>query len=180
MTVEAHMTAERLQLAGLDRARYFMPTAICLYLGTLCSVLILISPFLVHLQNSVAVAAAGVFGLGMSAALGGVFWKLQRRDLAYTEVATPNDASANYAAVRAAVRRAGWTVVRDDPAQRLEARVPVLLLEDGERVTVLFRGGNVLVASICDPSVGFSLSGRRHCLAHRTLVLDALVGAARA
>jgi hypothetical protein len=56
----------------------------------------------------------------------------------------------------------------------------VLLLKDGERVTVLFRGGTVLVASICDPRVGFSLSGRRHCLAHRALVLGALDGAERA
>ena len=168
------MKAERLQLAGLDRARYFMPTAICLYLGTICSVLILTAPFLVHMQNSVAVAVAGVFGLVLSMALGAVFWRLQRRDLAYVEMATGNDATANYAAVRAAVSGAGWTVVRDEPARRREARVSVLLLKEGERVTVLFRGSSVLVASICDPSIGFSLSGRRHCLEHRALVLDAV------
>jgi hypothetical protein len=168
------MKAERLQLVGLDRARYFMPTAICLYLGVLCSVLILTSPFLVHLQNAVAVAVAGGFGLVLSGALGGIFWRAQRRDLQYTRVATSNAAAVNYAAVRAAVGAAGWTLVRDEPARRLEARAAVLLLNEGERVTVEFRDSDVLVVSICDPSVGFSLAGRRHCAEHRALVLRAV------
>jgi len=176
MTGEAQMKAERLQLVGLDRARYFMPTVICLYLGALCSVLILTSPFLVHLQNAVAVAVAGVFGLLLSGALGGLFWRAQRRDLQYTRVSTPNTAAVNYAAVRAAIAAAGWTLVRDEQARRLEARAAVLLLNDGERVTVEFRDSDVLVVSICDPSVGFSLAGRRHCAEHRALVLSALAG----
>jgi hypothetical protein len=50
-------------------------------------------------------------------------------------------------------------------------------LNDGERVTVEFRDSDVLVVSICDPSVGFSLAGRRHCAEHRALVLSALAGA---
>jgi hypothetical protein len=154
-----------------------MPTAICCYLGVLCSVLVLTSPFLVHLQNAVAVAAAGVFGLVLSGALGGLFWRAQRRDLQYTRVTTSNEAPVNYAAVRQAIIAAGWTLVRDEPARRLEARAAVLLLNEGERVTVEFRDSDVLVVSICDPSVGFSLAGRRHCAEHRALVLGA-VGAA--
>jgi hypothetical protein len=33
------MKVERLQLAGRDRTRYFIPTVICAYLATICIVL---------------------------------------------------------------------------------------------------------------------------------------------
>jgi hypothetical protein len=39
-----------------------------------------------------------------------------------------------------------------------------------ERVAAQFRGTEVLIASICDPSIGFSLAGRRHCVDHREFV----------
>ena len=173
------MKTERLQLVGFDRARYFMPTAICVYLGVLCSVLVITSAFLANLQNSVAVAAAGVFGLILSGGLGWLFWSAQRRDLNYTRIATCADAAANHAAVRAAIAAAGWTILRDEPARRLDARASVLLLNEGERVTVQFRDGEVLVACICDPSVGFSLAGRRHCAEHRERVRRAVSGQAQ-
>lgn len=168
------MAEQRLELVGLDRLRYFAPTAMCLYLGVLCVVLIVTSAFLVSLQNAVAVTAAGLFGLCLSAALGMLFWTAQRRDLRYVRVAGAPDAAVNYAAVRAAALQAGWTLVCDEPAQRLDALTAVLLLSVGERVAVRFRGAEVWVASICDPSVGFSLVGRRHCAQHRERVLRAV------
>jgi hypothetical protein len=171
------MKVERLQLVGLDRARYFMPTAICLYLGVVCSVLVITSAFLVHLQNAVAVAATGVFGLLLSCGLGCAFWTAQRRELQFIRVPTGAAAEANYAAVRAAMQSAGWRIVREEPARRLEAQASVLLLDEGERITVQFRDGDVLIACICDPGVGFSLAGRRHCAAHRDHLRRALAAA---
>jgi len=168
------MKAERLELRGLDRARYFMPTVICVYLFMLCSILVITSAFLVNPQNAVAVAAAGLFGLLLSGGLGCIFWRAQRRDLQYTRVTTPADAAAGYAAVRATMVAAGWRIVRDEPKCRLDAQASALLLNEGERITVQFHGHEVWVASICDPRVGFSLAGRRHCTEHRERVLNAV------
>jgi hypothetical protein len=171
----APMTSERMQLVGVDRARYFAPTAICIYLAVLCVVLILTSAFLVTLQNAVAVTAAGVFGLLLTGGLGAVFWRAQRRDLQYTRLATAADAASNFAAVRTAAERAGWRIVREDSGRRIDAETSDSLMDAGERVAVQFRGNEVLVASICDPSVGFSLVGRQHCEAHRELVRRAVL-----
>jgi hypothetical protein len=132
------------------------------------------SAFLMSLQNAVAVTAAGVFGLVLTGGLGCLFWRAQRRDLRFTRLTTAAEASANYAAVRRAAERAGWRIVKEEPASRLEARASGSLLDVGERVEVQFRGSEVWVASICDPDVGFSLTGRRHCAAHRELVRQAV------
>jgi hypothetical protein len=167
--------AERLQLVGLDRARYFAATAICIYLAALCVVLIATSAFLASLQDAIAVTVAGVFGLMLTGGLGFLFWRTQRRELEYTRLATAADATANFARVEAAALRAGWRIVRAEPGRQLDAEAPVSLLDRGERIAVQFRGNDVLVASICDPSVGFSLTGRRHCAAHRDLVRQALL-----
>jgi len=167
--------AERLRLVGLDRARYFAATAICIYLAALCAVLILTSVFLASLQDAIAVTVAGVFGLMLTGGLGLLFWRTQRRDLQYIRLATAADAMANFARVESAALHAGWRIVRAEPGRRLDAEAPVSLLDKGERVAVQFRGNDVLVASICDPSVGFSLTGRRHCAAHRDLVRQAVL-----
>jgi hypothetical protein len=164
------MKVERLQLAGRDRTRYFIPTVICAYLATICIVLMATSLFLVSVQNAVAVTAAGAFGLLLSGGLGVAFWTAQRRDLEYLRLVTNADAAANFDKVKAALQQAGWRIVRAEPALRLDAITSGAILEIGERVAVEFRGNVVLVASICDPSVGFSLAGRRHCAAHRDLV----------
>jgi hypothetical protein len=169
------MNAERMELVGVDRARYFVPTAICGSLAVLCVALILTSAFLASLQDAVAVSAAGVFGLLLSGGLGLIFWRAQRRDLQYLRVATSSDAPANFEAVRSAAQRAGWRILREDPARRLDAQTPLSLLDVGERVQVQFRDSEVLIASICDPSVGFSLVGRRHCAEHRELVRQAVL-----
>jgi hypothetical protein len=169
------MTTERLQLAGADRARYFVPTAICAYLAILCVVLTVTSAFLAQAQNAVAVAAAGVFGLLMTGGLGLLFWRAQRRDLQFVQVKTAADATSNFAAVRCAATQAGWRIVREDPARRLDAETSATQMNGGERVAVQFRGNEVLVASICAPSVGFSLVGRRHCAENRELVRQSVL-----
>jgi len=174
------MTTERLELAGADRARYFVPTAICAYLAILCVVLIITSGFLAHMQNAVAVAAAGVFGLMMTGWLGLLFWRAQRRDLQFLQVKTGADAPSNFVAVRRAATQAGWRIVREDPARRLDAETSASIMDGGERVAVQFRGSDVLVASICAPSVGFSLVGRRHCAENRELVRQSVLTPPRA
>jgi hypothetical protein len=168
-----------MQLVGADRARYFAPTVICVYLSVLCLVLIVTSMFLVNKQDAVAVTAAGIFGLLLSAGLGLLFWRAQRRDLMYETICTPSDALSNFRWVLGAAQAAGWHILREEPAQQIDARSCGSLLNVGERIAVQFRGSDVLVASICDPSIGFSLVGRRHCGEHRELVRRAVVTGAR-
>jgi hypothetical protein len=167
--------AQRMTLSRLDRIRYFVPTAICVCLAVLCLVLIVTSAFLDSRQNAVAVATAGVFGLVLTGGLGYLFWWAQRRDLLFTRIATRTAASVNFGAVRDAAIRANWKIVNAAPGRRLEAETSVFLLSVGERVDIHFVGNDVLVACICDPSVGFSLSGRRHCEENRELVRNALL-----
>lgn len=170
------MNTERMQLTGIDRLRYFVPTAICLYLAALCAVLILTSPFLVSLQNAVAVTAAGLFGLLMSGGMGYIFWRAQRRDLQFVRVVTSSNAESNFEAIRSAVNRSGWRILVQEPARRLDAQTSGALLDVGERIAVQFRGNDVLIASICDPSIGFSLAGRRHCADHREFLRQVVLG----
>jgi hypothetical protein len=171
------LAGERMQLEGRERWRYFVPTAICGYLAALCAALIVTSVFLAGMRDAIALTAAGAFGLALSGALGFVFWSAQRRDLVFSEVATSNGALENYRVVRAAALAAGWRILREEPGVRVDAEVQGSTLEAGERVVVRFRGSEVLVASICDPSVGFSLVGRRRCDAHRRRVLECVVPA---
>jgi hypothetical protein len=159
-----------MELLGADRARYFAPTAICVYLFVLCLLLIITSLFLVSMQDAIAVTAAGLFGLVLSGGLGLLFWRAQRRDLLYESIATRSDARSNFQLVLAAARGAGWRILREEPPRQIDAQVCGSLLNVGERIAVHFRDNEVLVASICDPSVGFSLVGRRHCREHRELV----------
>lgn len=172
------MALERLELGGMDRARYFAPTAICVYLAGICALLVVVSAFLVSVEKAVAVAGVGLFGLLLTGAMGALFWKAQRRELLYTRLATSADSRANFAAVRQAALQAGWRIVREEPACRLDAETTVFQLNAGERIAVQFRDGDVLVACICDPSIGFSLVGRRHCAEHRELLRRCVSGRA--
>jgi hypothetical protein len=169
------MSVERMQLTGVDRLRYFVPTAICLYLAAVCAVLIVTSAFIVSRQNAVAIAVAGLYGLLLSGGLGLIFWLAQRRDLRFLRISTSSDAQSNFEAVRAAADRAGWRILVQDPGRRFVAQTTGPLLNVGERVVVQFCDGDVLVASICDPSIGFSLAGRRHCAGHREFVRQAVL-----
>ena len=44
----------------------------------------------------------------------------------------------------------------------------------GERVSVRIRDQQLLLASICDPNVGFSLTGHERCLQHCERVREAV------
>ena len=169
------MNAERMKLVGADRLRYFVPTAICLYLAALCAVLIVTSRFIVSLQNAVAITAAGFFGMLLSGGLGLLFWRAQQRDLQFSTVTTASDAQSNFEAVRCAVQHAGWRILAQEPGCRLDAQTSGALLGAGERVAVRFRNSDVLVACFCDPTIGFSLAGRRHCADHREIVRQAVL-----
>jgi len=169
------MSMERMKLTGVDRLRYFVPTAICLYLAGVCVVLIVTSAFIVSRQNAIAITVAGLYGLVLSGGLGLIFWLAQRRDLRFLRIPTAADAESNFEAVRAAADRAGWRILVQDPGRRFVAQTSGRLLGVGERVVVQFCDSDVLVASICDPSIGFSLTGRRHCASHREFVRQAVV-----
>jgi len=164
------MSGERMELAGFERLRYFAPTAICVYLAILCLALLVLSAFLGKMKDAVAVTAYGVYGLLLSGGLGLIFWRAQRRDLRFERIATETDETANFAAVRTAALEAGWSIRRELAPKRLEAQTAGGILAAGERVVILCHGREVLVASICDPTVGFTLSGRRSCREHRQMV----------
>jgi hypothetical protein len=165
---------ERLHLARLERAKYFAPVAICGYLAALCVALIITSAFLDTMRDAIAVTAAGVFGLLMSGSLGGAILRVQLRELRYLVVPTHADPLANFEVVRRLAQSSGWHVTSAIPGTCLEARTCGSILTQGEIVAVKFRQGDVLVASICDPGVGFSLVGRGRCKQHRELVRRAV------
>jgi hypothetical protein len=154
-----------LKLQGLDRAKYFAPVVLFGFLASLCLALITVSAFLVTVRDALAITAAGLFGLVSTGAAGALILRLQLRWLRYSRVPISTDRETAYGAVRRLAADAGWTVVRQS-ANALEARTPGTMFEEGERVSVEFRDHEVLVASICDPNVGFSLIGHRRCLQH--------------
>jgi hypothetical protein len=161
---------ERLQLAGLERAKYFAPVAICGYLAALCLALIITSAFLDKIGDAVAITVAGVFGLLVSGALGVAILRMQLSELRYVVVPTEADPLANFEAVGRLAHRSGWHITAEVPGKCLEARTSGSILNEGELVAVKFRQQDVLVASICDPGIGFSLVGRRRCIQNRELV----------
>jgi hypothetical protein len=164
------MRVERLKLAGIERVKYFAPVAICGYLAALCVALIITSAFLVNVRDAMAITAAGIFGLLVSAALGAAILRVQLRELRYVVVPTHADPQHNFEVVGRLVESSGWHLTANEPGHCLEARTPGSILSQGEIVAVRFNQHEVLVASICDPSVGFSLVGRRRCTENRELV----------
>jgi len=170
------MRPERLQLVGGDWARYFAPVAICGYVAAICAALIVTSLFLPNRHQGVAVSAAGAFGLMLSCALGAALLFTQLRELRFVAVHSDCDAERQYQRVMALARSQGWRVTDEMLGQRLELRTTGSVLDAGEMVVVQFRPHEVLVASICDPSVGFSLVGQRRCQHNRELVCHALAG----
>jgi hypothetical protein len=168
------MMLQRMELKGAERAKYFAATMTCVYLATLCAALIVTSAFFSKMHDTMAVTAAGVFGLFMSGLLGLAFYCSQRRELRYDQIPTSTDAGSNFRAVRAALLDVGWRVTSEMPDRQLDAQTADSRFTVGERVQVRFIGSDVLVASICDPSVGFSLVGRRRCAQHRGLVRSAV------
>jgi hypothetical protein len=168
------MRRERLQLVGGDWARYFAPVAICVYVAAICAAMIVTSAFLDNRHESLAISAAGLFGLVMSCALGAALLFTQLRELRYICVHTHSDVRSQYQRVLALAQDQGWRITGDQVGQRLEARTTGSVLDAGELVVVQFRPDEVLVASICDPSIGFSLVGQRRCQQNRDLVVHAV------
>jgi hypothetical protein len=168
---------ERLRLHGGDWARYFAPVGVCVYLAAICLALIVTAAFLDNLAQALAVAAAAAFGLLLSGALGMGMLGMQLRELRYLQVHTSFDANANFELVVGLARDCGWHTMREEPGRRLDAHTADSMLQQGERVVVLFRERQVLIACICDPGVGFSLVGRRRCRHNRELVRRAVLRA---
>ena len=164
------MLVQRMELKGAERAKYFAATIICVYLAALCAALIVTSAVFSTMQDAAAVTAAGLFGLVMSGLLGLAFFWSQRRELQYDRIVTSNDSGTNFRAVRASILAAQWRVISELPDRQLDAQTADSRFAVGERVQIRFAGSDVLVASICDPSVGFSLVGRRRCAEHRDFV----------
>ncbi len=171
------MDVQLLELGRADRVRYFAPAAICGYLAALCIAVAVTSAFVVTLAGAVAVTAVGVCGALGLGALGLLLFRVQQRERRYQTIATSGDVAAQFGAVLAAARAAGWAITRQEPGRRLEAQTAGAMRLAGERVAVHFEGGTVRVASICDPGVGYSLAGRRRCAQHRELVRRALAAA---
>ena len=169
------MLTQRMELRGTEKAKYFAATTICVYLATLCAALIVTSAFFSKMQDAIAVTAAGLFGLLMSGLLGLAIFCSQRRELRYDRVVTSTDAGSNFRAVRAALLDFEWRITCELPERQLDAQTADSRFTVGERVQIRFAGSDVLVASICDPSVGFSLVGRRRCAEHRSLVRRAIL-----
>lgn len=161
---------ERLKLAGLERAKYFAPVALCGYLVVLCLGLIITSVFLENIEDAFAITAADVFGLLVCGALGMAILRRQLSELLYTVVPTKADPLTNFEAVGRLARSSGWHITAAVPGKCLKARTSGSILNEGEIVAVEFHQHDVLVASICDPGVGLSLIGRRRCNQNRELV----------
>jgi hypothetical protein len=169
------MGREQLDLNGADRLRYFLPTAVCLYLAGVCAALVITAAFVADLQQQLALEVMGLAGLLLCGGLGLLAWRAQRRSLRFTQVSTPFDARRNFEAVRAAAQAANWKILREEPGWGLEAQSAGSMLIEGERIAVRFRDREMLMASICDPHVGFSLIGRRHCQQHLELLRRAVL-----
>ena len=169
--------AQRMTLPAGLRAKYFAPVAFCGYLFLLCLAIIVTAAFLKNLGEAMAVTAVGAFGMILASGLGALVLRIQLRELNYVAIATSHPAAFNYAVVRQLAARRGWHITGDEPDLRLEARTPHTLLQEGEIVAATFRGRDVLVASICHPSVGFSLTGREHCRKHREMVMQTVLAA---
>ncbi|HLN49663.1 MAG TPA: hypothetical protein VK251_09130 [Steroidobacteraceae bacterium] len=133
------------------------------------------SAFLHNLSEALAVTAAAVFGLLLSCALGMGVLGMQLRELRYLSVPTEFDSESDFDLVARLARGLGWQLTREEPGRRLDARTTGSLLQQGELVVVQFRPQQVLIASICDPGVGFSLVGRRRCQQNRELVRRAIL-----
>jgi hypothetical protein len=163
-----------LKLQGIDRARYFAPVVFFGFLAALCLALITVSAFLVTVRDALAITAAGLFGLLCTGAAGALILHVQLRWLRYTSVPISTDRETAVGAVRRLAADAGWRIIRQS-AGALEARTPGNMFDEGERVCVEFRDREVLVASICDPNIGFSLVGHRRCLQHCERVRQAVL-----
>jgi len=169
------MNQQTLRLHGTDRVRYFAPVGLCVFLGLLCLGLACVSVLLTNIQQAAAITVTGLLGLLACGAVGGLLLKLQMRWLRYDHVPLRSSPEAAWDAVHHLALSAGWRIASESPGRTLRALTPGSMFEEGERMAVEFGPDEVLVASICDPAVGFTLTGqercRRHCEQVRRAVL---------
>jgi hypothetical protein len=166
---------EKLRLTGVQRTQYFAPVAMCAYLATLCAAICITAVFLNNPRQEAAALAAGLFGLLLSAALGAAVLFVQLNEMRYRTVTTPADATTNFEAVHRLAQHLGWQITLAEVGSRLEAITPDSMSQEGELVSVQLRQNQVLIASICNPNVGFSLIGRRRCQRNRELIRQAVL-----
>jgi hypothetical protein len=170
------MRTEKLRLTGVQRAKYFAPVALCVYLATLCAAICITAIFLNNPRQAAATLAAGLFGLLLSAALGSIMMFVQVNEMRYVTVMTRSDATSNYEVVHCLAQNLGWQITLGEAGSCLEAITPDSMSQEGEIISVKLRQNQVLVASICNPEVGFSLTGRQRCRRNRELIRQAVLG----
>jgi len=166
---------EKLRLTGVQRTQYFAPVALCAYLATLCAAICITAVFLNNPRQAAATLAAGLFGLLLSAALGTVVLFVQLNEMRYLTVTTRADATTNFEAVHRLAQHLGWQITLAEVGSRLELITPDSMSQEGEIVSVQLRQNQVLIASICNPNVGFSLTGRKRCQRNRELIQQAVL-----
>jgi hypothetical protein len=171
------MSHATLQLHGRDRIRYFAPVGFCAFLGLLCLALAATSIFLRTMSDAIVITVTGLLGLVACAIAGWILLHLQMRWLRYTAVPLSISQQAAWEAIHNLAQEAGWRIKDGAPGQALMAYTPGTMFDEGERIAVEFRPREVLVASICDPSVGFSLIGNTKCRQHCERIRRALLEA---
>ncbi len=169
------MRTERLRLTGVQRTKYFAPVALCIYLATLCAAICITAVFLNSPRQAAATLAAGLFGLLLSTALGAIVLFVQLNEMRYLTVTTQAGATTNFEAVQRLAQHLGWQITLAEVGSSLEAITPDWMSQQGEIVSVQLRQNQVLIASICNPNVGFSLTGRRRCQRNRELIRQAVL-----
>ena len=160
------MGQNTLRLHGSDRVRYFAPVGLCAFLALLCLGLACVSVLLTSIQQAVAITITGVLGMLGCSIVGALLLRLQLRWLRYHRVPLHSTPEAAWAAVHRLVQQAGWKIASESPGRTLRALTPGSMFDEGERVAVEFESDAVLVASICDPAVGFTLMGQERCRQH--------------
>ncbi|HEX3835759.1 MAG TPA: hypothetical protein VHW25_02260 [Steroidobacteraceae bacterium] len=163
-----------LQLHGRERVRYFAPVGFCAFLGVLCLALATTSMFLRTVDDAIVITVTGVLGVMACALTGWALLHLQLRWLRYAPEPLSISPQAAWEAVHTLAQEAGWRITRSTPGQTLTAHTPGTLFDEGERIAVEFRPHEALIASICDPSVGFSLIGNAKCRQHCARIRRAL------
>ncbi len=171
------MTYATVQLHGTDRVRYFAPVGIFVFLGVLCLALSTTSLFLRTMDQALALVVTGAFGLAVCGSAAWLLLRLQLRWLRYTPVPLSVSPQRAWEVVHRLALESDWRIEREAPGQTLQAHTKGTMFEEGERIAVEFRPDEALVASICDPSVGFSLIGNEHCRAHTERIRRALLEA---
>ena len=164
-----------LRLQGIDRVRYFAPVGFCVFLCALCLGLAVVST-MVRIPEALAITAVALLGVFACAVAGALLLRLQLHWLRYTHLAVRQSPQAAWEAVHQTALDSGWSITHEIPGHTLRATTPGTMFGEGERVAVEFSPHEVLVASICDPAVGFSLTGHERCRQHSERVRRAVQG----